>query len=187
MTRIFAAAATGAVVLFAWGAFSWMVLPWHNHTLHPLVNESDVVQSLKNQLSHSGVYYFPAMPESDSSQAWESYHQRHREGPIGLMFYHGHGREPMSAGTFATGFVINFATALSVAWIVCLTSHHANTFIKRLGVAGLIGLLTVTTADLAPWNWMHMNTGYSLVNAADHFLGTLLMGLPIAAMIKPKG
>ncbi len=186
MIRVLIAAVAGAVVLFVWGTVSWTVLPWHTATLNTLPNEQTVVGALKAQLPHTGVYYFPACPaDYDDTEAVEQWTARHKQGPIGLMFYQAQGAEPMPGSMFGVGFALDLIATFVMAWIVCLSSHHANTFLKRLGVATMLGILVAVFADLMLWNWMRAPAHYTLINAADHIVAATLAGIPIAAIIKP--
>ncbi len=186
MGRVLIAALVGSIVYFAWGAISWMALPWHNNTMHTIDNEAAITAQLKEALTESGVYFFPGMPDDNSPEAWAQYTERHRQGPYGMMFYHAQGSEPMPPSTFAVGFALDFVNALVAAWLVFLTGRSAKGFIGRLGVVAALGIVAAVTSDLMAWNWMHQNTEFSLVNAADHVVSFILMGIPIACIVKPR-
>ena len=49
----------GGVVLFVWGAVSWMVLPWHNMTLNTFTDEDKVANVLIANAPVRGIYVYP--------------------------------------------------------------------------------------------------------------------------------
>ena len=59
--KIFKCGLIGAVVLFAWGWFSWMVLPWHNKQFKAFTNESSVKDAIINNAGEGGIYTIPSM------------------------------------------------------------------------------------------------------------------------------
>ena len=184
MLRVIIAAVVSALVMFAWGAFSWIVLPWHEATIQPLPDEGTTIATLSMQVPTTGVYYFPIMPEDPDPDVMNRWFQRHEAGPVGLLIYHKNGFVPLSWGTILVGFGLDLIAGVLVAWLVWLARAAADTFWRRMGVAVLLGVFATIHADLLLWNWMSFPTAYSMVNAADHFIGVILMSLPIAFLVK---
>jgi hypothetical protein len=50
----------------------------------------------------------------------------------------------------------------------------------------LCGLFTVLMTDVTLWDFMYYPLDYTLVMAADHLVGTALVGLIVAAIVKPS-
>lgn len=190
--RVVFAGVLAAVVYFMWGFVSWMVLPWHDWTIRPMPAEDQAIvsQMLAQRVGVTGVFYFPDMPRDPGDvAAVEQWKQRHREGPIGTLMFHREGWEPMTVGTFATSFGLNLLVGLGLAWLVWLTRHVTHDYWQRAGVCVLVGLLMAAATDLMWWNWMFHPLDYAVVNALDHIVATVLMGLAIAAVIpsaKPR-
>jgi len=49
----------GGLIVFAWGAISWMVLPWHAATLQAFTNEAAVSKVIQANAPQPGVYFLP--------------------------------------------------------------------------------------------------------------------------------
>lgn len=183
MVRMIIGGLIGGIVLFGWGCVSWLVLDVHKSTLRRLPNEEAVTASLRQHISESGLYWFPMLPPQGTPQEVEQWFQRHREGSTGMLLYRAEGVEAVTGGMLLNGLGLHLAGALMVSWVVWLARASANTAIKRMGVAMLLGLFVAATTDLTMWNWMRYPTDYSMVNAAGHVVGMLLTGIPIALIV----
>jgi len=183
MVRVIIAGLVGGVILFGWGCVSWLVWDVHRSTLRAMPNEDVVTSTLRNNIKESGLYWFPMMPADGDPEETEKWFERHREGATGMLLYQAEGVEVFTGTMLIRGFGFHLAAALLASWVVWLTRASANTVFLRLAVVMLLGLIVVTTTDLPLWNWMRYPTDYSMVNAAGHLIGILLMGIPIAFMV----
>ncbi len=161
---------------------SWMVLPWHDATIRTFPEESALVTYLGQRVPEPGLYAFPSW-DTAGEGAWESFEQRHEAGPVGMLVL-AEGSEPMSAQTMLTGLGIHFLTALLAAWL--LSVAHLPSFGQRLAFVVTLGLLIGITADGLYWNWLHMPGLHTLVMIADRVAGLFLLGLVLAALVRPR-
>jgi hypothetical protein len=184
MINVIKATVIGGIILFAWGSFSWLVLDLHRSTLLSLPDEAATVSFLQNQLTESGLYWFPQLPAEGAPTEVEGWFARHREGATGMLLYRAEGIEAVTGTMMGIGFILHLATAFIVSWIVWLARGSANSFLKRLGVVVILGVVIAIWSDLVMWNWMHYPADYCMVNAAGHVFGMLLMGLPVAMIVK---
>jgi hypothetical protein len=183
MKRILIAGLLGGLAVFVWGFISWAALPWHNATMPNLPNEEAVVEALRNNIAATGVYQFPGMPANEAdSKAWAEKYQR---GPFGVLIYTAQGTNPMSLKPFIGGLILNFITAMLVAYLLSLTGNNLAGFGQRLLFVALIGIFAALVSHISLWNWMFIPTGYSLVMAVDLVIAWVLAGLVIAWRIKP--
>ena len=53
----------GAIVLFAWSALAWMIIPWPGEPFHTFTNEQAVVDAIKANAPQSGNYMVPHEPK----------------------------------------------------------------------------------------------------------------------------
>jgi hypothetical protein len=49
----------GGIVVFLWGVVSWMILPWHQMTMHKFSDEKSVAITIQDNAYTSGVYVLP--------------------------------------------------------------------------------------------------------------------------------
>lgn len=52
-------AVVGGIIVFAWGAVSWMALPWHEATLQRFSNEAQIAVAVRSGAHRDGVYFLP--------------------------------------------------------------------------------------------------------------------------------
>jgi hypothetical protein len=175
----------GGLVYFIWGAVSWMVLPWHMSTMRNLSNEDTVVAALRQNVTESGVYVFPAWPTSSDKASCEAFTAKHKQGPIGTMIYHAEGLDPVMAPAMARGFVLNALCAWLIAHMLSKTAYRS--YGCRVGFVSIGGLFAGLTTHGMYWNWMLFPCNYTAVMLFDTFIGWTLAGLVIAAIVKPAG
>lgn len=191
MLRLLLAAAISAVVLFIWGFVSWTVLSWHSDTASAFVDEIAVGEALRANAPEDGVYWLPMMPQPDDDwvdaaayeRAKDAYPESYEEGPVAFVFYRNQASY-MPPMTFIKGLGLYFLSALLAALL--LKSANLKSFVARvLFVLGL-GAFVGVTADLSYWNWMGYPTDWSLVNAADHVVAWLLVGIVLAIALRQR-
>ena len=174
MKNVFLAGIAGAIVLFIWSSISWMVLSWHEKTLHEFKNETTVVTILKENIDKSGVYF--------SNQTTKN----HAAGTGNNMpaVFASVSLEP-TAG-MSRALVISFVMQLVTAWLVAymlaktaITCHYGRVFFVVIFAvaAAIIG-------NLPYWNWWGFEINYTLVTIVDMIIGWFLAGLAIAALVK---
>jgi hypothetical protein len=185
MKRILLAALLGGLVHFVWGAFSWMVLPWHDPMLKDLPGESTILPVLRQNVGEAGIYWFPGPQDAKLSEASaEAFEKKHNEGPIGWLVYHPQGRPTMPKSTFVKGFLIDFLSALLAASLVAASAPRG--YVGRVFLVIALGLFAALVSHAMQWNWMFMPAGYTSVMMADLVLGWSLAGLVIAALVRRK-
>ncbi len=190
MVRVIVAALIGGILLFVWGFVSWTVLTWHNTSGGQLPNEEIVVAAMQGNITESGIYWIPGMARepaaSDEAKkaAEEAWMERHRAGPIGMLVYHPEGREPMMPKVFAQGLGLSFLSALIAA--VLLVSSGIGNYVGRVAFVTMLGLFVGITADMSEWNWFSFPMDWTLANVGDRLVGWLLVGLVMAAIVKPN-
>lgn len=69
MKRILVGGLLGGLAVYAWGFISWMVLPWHEATLHEMPAGAHVVATLGAENLASGIYMYPGMEEASETGA----------------------------------------------------------------------------------------------------------------------
>ena len=181
----------GGIVMFAWGAFSWMALPWHESALRNMPDEAGVIRAMREAEADSGVYHYPGFPACNVAgevseaerQAWL---EKCKQGPwISLMVYSEHGREPFAPRQFIVGFLLNVATALLAAYLLSLAAPALPGYGQRVMFVTLLGLFAALISTLPDWNWFVFPVGFVIPTVLDHVIGSLLVGLLLAWRFKP--
>lgn len=188
MGRVIIASLVGGVILFALGFLSWAILPWHGQTMPPLLND-DVITALKEHMPGSGTYYFPGLPEvpegGDVQAAWDEWGEKHEQGPVGKIIYYADGLPPMPPSTYGYGMAFTIFSAFLTAWLVYVARSSLTSFFCRVAFVTGIGVVIAVAAELRNWNWLSYHTDYTLVMIADDVVSWFILGLLIAALIRP--
>ena len=187
MVRIILGGLLGAIVLYGWGTFSWMVLPWHNATFHELSDDTAMTAVLQATTDRdAGVYALPSMPAdwSDAAQM-EAYKQKHAAGPLAFIVLHP-GGPVMPPSTFVIGFAFNLVTALIAAILLWTARHALRAYWQRILFVMMLGVFVAAFVHVPYWNWMHVPDDFTIVMIAEAIVSCLLAGLVIGAIVKER-
>ncbi len=191
MVRIIVAAFLGAAVLFVWGAVSWLFVPWHE--LRALPREDTIVTALRKSNVGTGVYTIPAPPEHDPSisqeardRRFDEWQEKHREGPLAMLVYTEAGDEPLPFRMHVIGFGLYLGTALVAATMLAMAAPSVRHYALRVVFVLLIGLYIALGVNMVTWNYMRYPLDFSLQVAADSLTSALLLGLVVAAVVRPR-
>jgi hypothetical protein len=182
--KVLIAGILGGIVVFIWGAITHMVLPLGEMGIQSLPHEDEIVGELKEGISESGLYFFPGMDKSrdlspEEQKAWEA---KYMAGPTGLLVYHPIGSKPLGAKQLLGELGADIAAALLAAYIL---SFIVASFTQRVLLVGLLGLIAWLCVSVSYWNWYGFPAPYILAEGIDQFVGWLLAGMPMAAIVKP--
>lgn len=163
----------GAIILFAWGMFSWMYLPWHMRTLNNFKDEAAVTQVMTANVPQSGVYIMPSWATAQKGPQANM--------PMVFASVDTKGMPASMTAQIIKGFVIQFIVAALITWILLLGSRSYG---GNLGVVILLGLLAAVAGNLPYWNWFGFDMNYTVVMMADTLVSWFLAGLVLAGIAK---
>lgn len=163
-------AVLGGVILFAWGAISWMVLPWHNAVIHTFTDGNAVAQAVAANASGGGVYGYPTETEPDAEAKMKS-------GPFLFVAYRTEGMSSMAA-PLGQHFVTLLIVAFLASWLVSKTA--GLTYWGRVIFITVMGFTASVFCIVPTWTWMGFDCGYVMAQMADTTIGAFLSGLAIA-------
>ena len=181
MLRPLLAALIGAIIVFAWGAVSWMVLDYHWNVVHPIPAETAISQALKAADLKTGVYIVPAPPHpSPTEEQMRDFEARHKAGPVYRLYYQAEGSEPMPPRVFAKGLLINFVAAYIAALMSQLAANAGAGLFRRWFTVVLVGIFGALVGPVYLANWDAWPDNYTTVMAIDTVVGWTLAGAAIA-------
>jgi hypothetical protein len=174
----------GGLVVFIWGAISWMVLPWHLATLYKFKDEQAVTEILTANAPASGVFVLPnahrhepGMSEEEMAAAEEAGLERMMKGPF--VFASVRLGSGQSMGTLMlNSLLIQILGALLVTWLVMKTGSLG--YVSRVIFVTVFAVAAGVITHLPYWNWWDFSTGFTVVALADLVIGWFLAGLVIA-------
>ena len=184
IVRIAVGTLIAAVILFGWGAASWMVLPYHDATMHQIPAEEQFIEHVRAKNLEPGVYWYPGHsmdrePTPEEIAVWE---QRHKEGPIGMLVVQP-GVEPMDPKVFAGGIALYLLQALLMA--AAAIPHLKRCITKILFVLGF-GLFLCLAGPLTNWNWMQMPLDFEIANCLDALISWTIVGIVYSKLLDKK-
>ena len=173
----------GGIIVFAWGAVSWMVLPWHASTMRAFTSEQAVASAIRANAPLAGVYLLPnAHAQGKSSRETErAAHERMKHGPVMLAVIRPSGADPDAGSLYLKGLLVEMAGALMMSLI--LLSLPGLRYSHRVRIVTLVALAAGVLCRVSDWHWWGFSTNYTLTNIADTVIGWFLASLVIAKVV----
>jgi ABC-type antimicrobial peptide transport system permease subunit len=173
----------GGIVVFIWGAISWMALPLHNATLLKFKDEAAVTAVVAANAPAAGVYLLPnahadvaGMTAEQRKAREEAAMKQWGAGPTALVAVRLGGVTSMTL-FLIVGLLTNVVAGLLVAWLASKTS---GAYWGKVGFVVVIALVAGLLTNLPEWNWWGFSTSFTAVAFVDHVVGWFLGGLVIA-------
>ncbi|MDX8431456.1 MAG: hypothetical protein SNF33_06635 [Candidatus Algichlamydia australiensis] len=180
----------GALVAFAWSFFSWVVLPWHENTVHQFQNEEYVSWALKENTKKHGIYVYPScsekegMTKAERNASWKDYQEKVEKGPY------------VFASVVPKGFKFNMLLSqlqMIVALLIAagiisflLLKSQFTTYFGKVFFVTLIALVAGILVDSINWIWWQFPTHFTAVNMIDQVITWFIAGLAMAPVVKIK-
>ena len=167
-------ALAGGAVLFVWGVFFWVAVPWHPFVFDQFRNEDAVASILEQNAPEPGIYIYPGGRDEEAAE-------KRARGPFAFVVFHNAGM---------TSMVRPLLTQLGIQ---ILGAFLISLLLARAGVAGYwgrVGFVVVLLlaagilCHLPDWNWWHFPTGYIVVLFVDRVAGGFLAALVLARIIR---
>jgi len=176
--RILLAGILGGIALFFWGGLSHMVLGLGGAGIQNLPQQQPVMDAMKAAIPQAGFYFFPHVDAAGKIPAEQA------NGPHGILIYHPTGATTMMTGQLVNECILNIVQALMAAFLLSLIPGLGG-YASRVGFVLLIGLLAGITTNIEYWNWYGFPATYTAGIVADKLIGFLVVGLVVAALVKP--
>jgi hypothetical protein len=183
--RVILAAILGGIVMFAWGAFSHMVINLEGSMVRQVPNESAVVAVMKENIREDGVYAMPGIdmtrqPTAEEMNAWSAAYEK---GPTAMLFYHTTGTDVFTPHQFGVQFLADFGAALFGAIILFLA---AVSFGRGVIISTFIGLGGWCALEIPYWDWYRFPWEFIRADLVDQVAGWFLAGLVMAFILRVR-
>jgi hypothetical protein len=180
MRRILLAGLVGGIVVFAWSAFSHMVLYVGEQGMRSLPNEDVVRATLHASIPEPGMYYFPGMdPRDKSKAAQDAWAAKYRTGPAGLLIYLPVGGELPFGRMMGVELLSDILAAAIAAFAI---ARLRAGYLRRAVTVGALGLFAWLSISVSNWNWYGFPGSYILSEGLDQVVGWFLGGLAMARL-----
>ena len=183
--RVILAAILGGIVMFAWGAFSHMVLNFEGSMIRQVPNEAAVVTAMKDNIREDGVYAMPGvdMTHQPSAEVMNAWSAKYKEGPTAMLFYHTAGADVFTPQQFGMQFLADFGAALFGSVILFLAAVN---FGRCVVISTLIGLGGWCALEIPYWVWYRFPWEFIRADLIDQVAGWFLAGLVMAFILRVR-
>lgn len=181
----FKAAIIGGLIVFLWGVFAWMVLPWHKSSIRKFTNESSVAEAIRDNAPSSGIYQLPntmSFHEGTSRKEMSRAMELMDKGPCMFAAVKLQGIGKMTAWPFVATLILQIIGAFIVVWMLMQTK--ALNFKKQVGFITVFGFAVGFLGTLPDWIWNGFPIGFVSMIIVDTVVGWFLAGLCIAKVLK---
>ncbi|MGR3912396.1 MAG: hypothetical protein QRY71_03690 [Candidatus Rhabdochlamydia sp.] len=180
--KILKSGLVGGLIVFVWGLFSWIVLPFNRAQYKPFINEKAVCAKIQENAPKSGLYMLPYM-NCQGEKEVQAVQQQMKEGPVIIMTVAKAGEVTGMVGTLTAGLIVNIAAATLVAWVIAYTRltllPEVMPFVLVLAV--LMGWMSGMPLVL----WYHFPISFALLGIVDSIIGWSMAGWAMTKMMKP--
>ena len=186
--RVLIAGIVGGIVMFIWSGLAHNLLPLGTMGISSLGNDAAALSGLQSATGDKdGLYMFPAydMHAQDKGAAMKAWEAKAKAGPSGLVVYHpAGGNRAMNATTLVGEAVKEIIVSILAALLLSLTT--LTRFWSRAGFVAVIGLIATMTTNPSYWIWYGFPTAYAIGYMLTEWIGYVVAGLAIAALLRPR-
>ncbi len=183
MFKSFIGIVSATVIVFAWGSVSWMLLPFHEASIHQFENQEAVTAAiLEAAKDGAGVYVSPyteGMTEAESQAAY-------RKGPmIFTSIRPGSDADYTMGSQFLRAVLATLVAALILGIMLSAAAPRLN-YIGRVLFVTLGGAFAAVAATYPNQIWWEFPVSFIGISMIDHVVGWFLAGLAMAGLINGK-
>jgi hypothetical protein len=189
MKRVMLAGVLGGIAMFVWSSIAHVALPLGRTGIRDIPNEQVLLTGMQAQLgATSGLYAFPAMglganpTREQENAAMQQYDQKLAAYPSGILIYHPPGAKALTPGQLVTEFLTELVEGLLLALLLAQTA--LSTLMSRMGFVTLAALMAAIATNIPYWNWYGFPSSYTIAYMSIQFVGYLVAGLVVAAILK---
>ena len=171
--KLIKGALLGGLIIWAWFALSWHVIPWHANSLMGFKDEKAVATALTKAAPDSGVYVLPFTNMGKEEQKTEK--------PFAFVSVYAPGvnvkdsMPQMMIGAFAMSVVM-------AGFLSCLLSKKVDGFCP-VAFSMKIGLLVGIAANVPNFLFYHFPMSWTLTGIADQVIAFALAGAAIGKCV----
>jgi hypothetical protein len=189
--RVIIGGLLGGIALFIWGALAHMVLRIGSVGFREIPNESAVLTAVTASINEPGLYIFPGLglpahaTMAQQNAAMKEADARAQTGPNGLLIIHPRGGGGFTAARLINEFVLNVVQALLLATLLAWALPIVG-YVPRVAFVTVAGFFGALATNIQYWNWYGFPANYSVAYIVNETIGFLIVGLVVAALIKPS-
>ncbi len=168
----------GAGLVFVWGNFSWMVLPFHKNSLNQLSNETEISAAIEAGGDKPGIYILP------HSEEWDI--EATKKGPFMFAMIRSGADDTISMRQMMLRSLFNSVFCAILIGIMLSAAAPRLNYIGRVMFVASGGLFAGLAAAYPNCIWWEFPAAYVGLTIADLVVGWGLAGLVMAGFINGK-
>lgn len=147
------AALVGGIIIFLWQFVSWTVSGIHSGSFRYHPQQNEIMSTLSNHFTETGVYLLPTSPPDASSEDMEKLYNESLGKPMASVMYIKSNDSNM-AGSMIRGFLVDVLLVLILIYI--LTRNGTPNMLRMTTGAIAVGLFTWLWGPYTTHNWFQM-------------------------------
>lgn len=174
MKRWLIGSLVGAIILFAWQALSWMLLPLHDGFAKYTPAQEEIMTTLSNSLTEDGQYMLKRAPDGSSMDEMEAVGKSMDGKPWALVMYK-KSYEFGMARPMIRGFLIDFFLVFTLIYMLTRAGNPTN--IRYIAGSVAAGLFAWMAGSYMAHNWFQIPFDIALADFVDQIVGFGLCGI----------
>ncbi len=188
MGKLIFGAILTTIVVFAWEAFSWASIGWHQNGFRSFRDESAVAEVIKaNVNSGHGLYLLPstgAAPKVATAEEKKAFEEEQAKAMKNGPYVYAIVRPGKGEVSMGKNLTLSFIRSLICAFLIAGMLSQATLFYAaRIAFVAAAGLFAGLTADLPMWIWFESPGRDAVVNIADHVIAWILGGAVLGIFV----
>ena len=127
----------GAIIVFAWQALSWMVLPTHKDFGKYTPQQENILNAITSGINEDGHYMLPTVPKDASMEEMEKVGKAQDGKPMAMIVYNSKYEYGMTM-PMIRGFLVNLFLVFTLIYII--TRGGVPTFTRTVAASVAAGL-----------------------------------------------
>ncbi|MES2737405.1 MAG: hypothetical protein V4672_13860 [Verrucomicrobiota bacterium] len=189
--KLFLASLLAAIVSFAWGYASWMLLGWHEKGMHDFRDEAAVAEVLKANATHgTGIYVLPfprkAVSYADPAEQ-KNLNTTHLKAKTDGPYLYAILRPGRHDWNMTSSLGWSFGRSFLAALILGALLHQTVlSFPGRLAFCAAAGLFAGAVCILPQMVWFELPEREVIVGMADYIIEWTLAGIVLALFLSKE-
>jgi hypothetical protein len=169
----------GGIISFVWLVVSWLVMNWHEPTIHRFANQNKVAEAIRENATEDGIYLIPYFKPSKAIGEREEVKEIFEKGPKVFASIH---VKPLKIGAwqFALSLINQIISAFLIFWL--LSKTKGLNYLQGVGFITIAGLVASLLGMIPFWIWRHFAFDFIALCALDIIIGWFLAGLAMSKL-----
>jgi hypothetical protein len=182
-SRLLIGALLAALAQFVWGFLFWTT-PIGMASMAHAPDPERAQRALAELFPADGAYFVPDLEEGAGAR--ERWTERHLRGPLGMVFVHRAGADPMAPMVFVNGYLHMLITCVLIGWLLARAGAALPTWGAQVGFVALAGFAAAFWGHAGDPIWFYQPWRYHLVAMVYDLVAWALAGAILARFARAR-